>query len=208
MRLCLAFGLLCLPSIGNAQERFGDWVAAQFGSQPFYAQSIGWDMSEPSVIVTDPASANDAKGRLIDTPETTAWLVGMLDHQGDDRLSGMALVWSDGLIDRVVALPSIVSKSGIVGFQTGRDFALMQNAPADDVAALVSAQLDMVAPGPVLVRLPAGIEFPVGDSALPDRCFEVSALYKDDDALVALVVLFKSYSRDDGGTAACSPLTS
>ncbi|WP_375255023.1 hypothetical protein [Yoonia sp.] len=203
MRLLLVLALLFTASATFAQDRFGDWVSQQLGFEPVYAQSIGWDMPEPSVRVTDPMFPVNGGASVIDTPETTAWLVGMSANPEDDDLAGMALVWSDGPFARVVQLVPAISQSGIVAFQTPRQIGVM-----DDFAAILADQMAPYAPGPVLARLSDSSDFAVGDSGRPGQCFQFSALYKSNDDLVALVVLFQSHLRDDADAPACGPLTS
>jgi hypothetical protein len=194
--------MLCLPTVGAAQDRLGEWVAQQLGYEPFYTQSIGWDMPAPTVRAADPFTAETGTS-FVPTPETTAWVVGIMENEGDTQLTGMALVWSDGPLTRSVQLSPPQSRTGLVAFQTPT-----QSATSEEMKAALAAQLDGMAAGPILIESADGTLFAVGDSRLPDGCFSFSALYKSNDDLVALVVLFQSQSRVDADTPACIPLTS
>lgn len=189
-------------SVANAEQRFGDWVTDQLGFEPFYSQSIGWEMPTTSVLVTDPLAGVSVNTSSIATPETTAWLVGMFANEEDSYLAGMALVWSDWPFDKVERLASPISQSGSVAFQTN------QNLRPDLLAEAVKTQLNRQSPGPFLAQIPDGSVFPVGESGRPNQCFQFHALYNNNDDLMALVVLFQSHLRDDADTPKCAPLTS
>mgnify|MGYP001829054749 FL=1 len=203
MRFALVATVVCLPTMPMAEDRFGDWVSAQLGYEPVYNQSIGWDMAEFSVGVTDPMNPSDQAMDFIATPQTTAWVVGMSANEEDPFLAGMALVWSDGPFDRVVEFDPPISQSGIIAYQTPAQINL-----SGDLTSSLAMQLEPNTPGPILARLSDGSDFAVGDSGQPDQCFRYSALYKSNDDLVALVVLFQSHLRDDADATACAPLTS
>lgn len=203
MRLYLLLLTLCLPTFSHAEDRFGDWVASQLGFAPFYAQSIGWDMPETSVTISDPLSETDTEVSFLETPPTTAWVVGIFNEASDARLSGFALVWSDGPFDRVAPSGIVQTQSGYVAFQTPKQTWVSIALPEK-----IAAQMIDLSPGPILTQQPDGTVFPVGDSGVSGSCFEASALYKDNDELIALVVLFKSNARVDADASACIALTS
>ena len=203
MRLVIALILLCFPTTGATQDRFGAWVSRNLGYAPVYTQSIGWDMPQTTVTIADPLLQTEAETSFIETPDSTAWVVGILSDASDARLSGLALVWSDGPYDRVVSLDFQQTQSGYVAFQTPR-----QTWVGDGLAQKIATQMNTLSPGPVLVAQPDGSLFPVGDAGRTHGCFQASVLYNDIDALIALVVLFQSQSRIDADAPTCIPLIS
>jgi len=203
MRFLALFILICLPAFASAEERFGAWVTRELNNQPFFTQSIGWDMPDPSVTIADPILKTEGDIGFIDTPNSTAWVVGILDSENEARLSGLGLVWSDDPIDRAVSWGVPQTQSGYVAFQTPRQ-TLVDEALPDDIAL----QMMTATPGPILVVQPDETEFPTGDSGITGGCFEATALYNDADALVAVVVLFQSGARVDTDETACGALTS
>lgn len=198
--LCLA---ICLPTLSHASDRFGDWVASELGFQPFYAQSIGWDMPEPSVTIADPLLPAEAAGAFIETPKTTAWVVGILEAPSAARLTGLALVWSDGPFDSAVSLDALQTQSGFVAFQTPRQTWVSTALPQD-----IASKMNELSPGPILAEQPDGTTFPVGDSGVLGGCLDITALYTNTKDLIALVVLFQSDARRDAADVTCASLTS
>ncbi len=202
MRNLAVIACLCLPTWGIAQDRFDAWVADQMGFAPFFSQSIGWEMPQNSVTVLDPLAQSTEGVDFVETPDSTAWVVGILDDASAARMSGLGLVWSDGFVDRAVSLGFAQTRSGFVAFQTDGQIWAGNMLPQT-----VLAQINTLTPGPALVEQPDGSVFPAGDLGLSGACLEMIALYKDDDALLGLVVLIQSSTRRDADATACAPLT-
>lgn len=203
MRLFTLLTALCLPTLGQASDRFGDWVAGELGFQPFYAQSIGWDMPEPSVTIVDPLLQVETEGGFVETPASTAWVVGISGEASDARLTGLALVWSDGPFDSIVTLGTLQTQSGFVAFQTPR-----QTWVGDALLQDIAVKMTDLSPGPILAQQPDGTIFPVGDTGVARGCLEITALYRNTKDLVALVVLPNADARVNAADATCASLTS
>ena len=203
MRLLVILTALCLPNLGQASDRFGDWVASELGFQPFYAQSIGWDMPEPSVTIKDPLVQAEIEGAFVETPTSTAWVVGILGQGSDARLTGLALVWSDDPFDSIVTLGALQTQSGLVAFQTPQQTWVGNALPQDIAAKMIDRS-----PGPILAQQPDGTVFPVGDAGVARGCLEITALYRNTKDLVALVVLSRPDARAGAADVTCASLTS
>lgn len=203
MRCFMLVLALCLPTFGKAADRFGDWVTRELGYEPFYAQSIGWEMPEFSVTVADPLTQAVPEGDFLQTPPSTAWVVGIMKDAADARLLGLALVWADGPFDSAVDLGKLQTQSGFVAFQTPRQTSVSIGLP-QDIAEKMSDQT----PGPILAQQPDGTFFPVGDSGFARGCLQITALYADTKELIALIVLADANARVDTDEVACAMLTS
>ncbi|WP_373636719.1 hypothetical protein [Yoonia sp. BS5-3] len=182
----------------NAESAL-EWLTTR-SAPAIVAEAGTWTTPSGIAYAIDPLTLFGGDNPIADLPQTAATIVGFHPLDVTDRVSLMALIWSDQPVLCGDDVATIGVDTGLAAFVGPSDLPVLENYGAQWetlYAGPYAEQIDAFYPGPILIDLPGASGFPLSGSGWGDGGYPVATLKDAEGRVTALYTQFITAEGED-----------